>query len=116
MVRRTSVESAGDSYVHGIDEDFSWDHKMSESNGKKKIVKVVVAIPNEGHTLPEGYDNRMQMCFHLGNLQVLSHLGIHDYDGVRYEFPDDTEFQFYFSSIGRVLTPLARERLTEFAS
>jgi len=57
------------------------------------------------------------MCFfaHLGTLQLASHLGIHEYDGVRYEFPDDVEYKFHFGSVGRVLTPLARERLTEFA-
>ena len=45
----------------------------------------------------------------------MSHFGLHDYQGVHYEFPDDVEYEFYWSTIGRVLTPLARERLTEMA-
>lgn len=88
---------------------------MSDTNGKKKKIKVQVSIPNEGHTQPESYINRLLMTFHLGTLQFASHHGIHDYQGVHYDFPDDTEYEFYFSNVGRVLTPLARERLTEWA-
>ena len=88
---------------------------MSESNGKKRIVKVQVSIPNEGLTQPESYVNRLQMCFHLGGLQLASHYGIKEYCGAKYDYPDDTEYEFYFSNVGRVLTPLARERLTEWA-
>src|SRR3990167_3117956 len=88
---------------------------MSERNGKKRVIKVQVSIPNEGHTQPAAYDNRLEFAFHLGMLQHMSHMGIHDYRGVHYEFPDDAEYEFYWASIGRVLTPLARERLTEWA-
>ena len=82
---------------------------------EKKIVKVQISIPNEGHTPVEGYDNRICFGFHLGGLQLASHLGIKEYEGMKYDYPDDVEFKFYWSSIGRVLTPLARERLAEFA-
>ncbi len=46
---------------------------------------------------------------------MASHLGIKEYDGMKYEYPEGVEFKFFMSSIGRVLTPLARERLAEFA-
>jgi len=82
---------------------------------EKRKIKVAVSIPNEGHTLCEAYDNRLEFCFHLGMLQALSHMGVHDYQGVKYEFPDDVEYEFYWSTVGRVLTPLARERRAEWA-
>jgi hypothetical protein len=88
---------------------------MNGTNGNKKIVTVQISIPNEGHTPIEGYDNRICMGFHLGGLQLASHIGIKEYDGLKYEYPDGVEFKFYWSSIGRVLTPLARERLAEWA-
>lgn len=83
-------------------------------NGKK-VVRVMICVPNEGHTLPEAYDNRLAWAIHIGGLQLASHLGIKEYDGIKYDYPDGTEFKFYWGSVGRVLTPLARERLTEFA-
>lgn len=88
---------------------------MSEGNGKKRVIKVSISIPNEGHTQPAAYDNRLEFAIHLGMLQAMSHFGHHDYQGVHYEFPDDVEYEFYWSTIGRVLTPLARERLTDWA-
>ena len=85
-------------------------------NGKaKKIVQVMVCVPSEGHTLPEAYSNRIKFGIHLGVLQLASHLGIKEYDGAKYDYPEGTEFKFYWGCVGRVLTPLARERLTEFA-
>lgn len=82
---------------------------------EKKIVKVQISIPNEGHTLSEAYDNRLCMCFHLGMLQLASHLGVKEYGGQTFNYPENVEFQFYWSTVGRVLTPLARERLAEWA-
>lgn len=81
----------------------------------KRVIKVVVSIPNEGHTLPEPYGNRLLMMFHLGALQLASRNGIKEYEGVKFDYPDDVEYQFFYSSVGRVLTPLARERLSEWA-
>ena len=67
--------------------------------GTGVALKVVIAVPNEGHTLCEAYPNRMLMMFHLGKLEAQN--------------PD--KYEFNFTSVGRVLTPLARERLTEYA-
>ena len=82
---------------------------------ERKRVKVQVSIPNEGHTTPEAYINRLLMCFHLGMLQVASELGVKEYQGTKFDYPEDTIFEFSWSSVGRVLTPIARERLTEWA-
>jgi len=79
------------------------------------VKKVLFGIPNEGHTECQAYDNRMEMTFHLGNLQVLSSLGLREYGDKIYDIPPDIEYQFSISTVGQVLTPLARERLAEHA-
>lgn len=88
---------------------------MTPLNGTHRVIKVAVSIPNEGHTWPESYGNRLLMMFHLGQLQLASKYGIKDYDGVKFDIPDNVEYQFFYSSVGRILTPLARERLSEWA-
>jgi len=82
---------------------------------KKKIVKVFVGIPNEGKTESESYFNRLLGTYHLGMLQALSHLGIKEYKGTKFDYPDDIEFEFSQGTVGRTLTPIARERLAEQA-
>jgi GT2 family glycosyltransferase len=82
---------------------------------KNKIVKVYVCIPNEGKTESESYDNRLIGTYHLGSLQILSHFGVKEFDGVKFDYPDGIEFKFYHGTIGRTLTPIARERLAEHA-
>lgn len=62
-------------------------------------VKIAVLVPNEGHTIPPAYDNHMMFAIHLG----------------RFEAQHPGEFEIYWGTVGRVLTPLARERLTEWA-
>ena len=97
---------------------------MDENNGTpdfkqivvdKQIVKVMFAIPNEGNTDPFAYDNRMVLSQHLGMLQVLSHFGLHDFDEHEFKYPEGIKFQFYIYTIGRILTPLAREHLSDQA-
>lgn len=80
---------------------------MAENNPVRKTVKVVVAIPNEGHTLPEAYDNRMLMMIHLGILQERSKHEPVTKDGAIFEFSHFTA--------GRLLTPAAREALADHA-
>lgn len=81
---------------------------MAEDNQvERKIVKVAISIPNEGHTLPEAYDNRMMMMIHLGMLQERSKREPVTKDGVI--------FEFFHSTVGRMLTPAAREALTDQA-
>lgn len=78
-----------------------------KANGDRKIVKVVIAIPNEGHTLPEAYDNRMLMALHWGIIGERSK--------VRPVTPDKAIFEFFHFTAGRLLTPAAREALTDHA-
>lgn len=85
---------------------------MSTPNKK---IKVAIGIPNEGMTQSEAYGNRNLLMLHLGILAALSHHGLKEYAGVKYDIPEGVEYEFYYSSVGRVLTPLARERLAEFA-
>lgn len=79
------------------------------------IKKVMVGIPNEGSTQCDAYDNRLLMMYHLGTLQVLSHFKNKEYCGVKFDYPDDTEFEFYQGTVGNVLTPIARQRIAELA-
>lgn len=81
----------------------------------KKVVRVLLGIPNEGHTEPEAYDNRIEMGIHLGSLQVLSSLGLTKYCGVTYDIPTGVEYQFNLGVVGQVFTALAREKLAEYA-
>lgn len=80
-----------------------------------KTVKVMFGIPNEGHTEPESYDDRMKMCHHLGALQVLSAKGEHEFDGVKFDYPEGTKFEFYITYVGKVFPALARERIADEA-
>ena len=69
----------------------------------REIVKVAIAVPNEGHTQSQAYDNRMLMCLHLGALAEKS----------KGESFDGPVFEFYHYTAGRLLTPAAREALTD---
>ncbi len=74
---------------------------------ERKKVKVVIAIPNEGHTSYIAYDNRMLLAIHLGVLQERSrHESVTD---------DGAIFEFYHFTAGRLLTPAAREVLADHA-
>jgi hypothetical protein len=81
----------------------------------KKIIKIMFGIPNEGNTDPFAYDNRMVLSQHLGALQVLSHFGLKEFEGHDFDYPNGIKFQFYVYTVGRILTPLAREHLADQA-
>ena len=81
--------------------------------GNSKIVRVLFAVPNEGHTEPEAYDDRMTLLFHLGALQALSFYGQKTLNGLAFDYPEGTKFEFSQAVIGHVFTSLARERLAE---
>lgn len=88
-------------------------------NKTTKIVKVMVAVPNEGNTLCDAYDNRLLFMAHLGKLELLSKSGEHEYESLgeknTFEYPDGVAFEFGFGTVGNVLTPIARERLADAA-
>lgn len=74
---------------------------------ERKTQKIVIAIPNEGHTLPEAYDNRMKWAIHMGSLAHQSKTEPVTKDGAILEL--------YHFTAGRLLTPAAREALTDHA-
>lgn len=82
---------------------------------KRRVVKVMWGIPNEGHTLTDAYDNRLLMAQHMGCLQALSHFGVKKYGEADFDYPSDVEFEFYQATVGNVLTPVARQRIAELA-
>lgn len=84
-------------------------------NPEVKTVKVLIGIPKDGKTEPRAYDNRMEMMFHLGTLQALSQYGLTEVNGIKFDYPKNVKFEFYISTIGRVFTALARERIAEGA-
>ncbi len=94
-------------------QDVEWDD--TDNGVERKVIKVLMGIPNEGHTLCESYDNRLEMAFHMGSLQVLSLLGETQYAGNEYEYPSETYYEFSLSSVGQTFPALARERIAEMA-
>lgn len=80
-----------------------------------KTVKVLFGLPKDGKTEPKAYDNRMELCFHLGALQALSEHGLKELSGVKFDYPEGVKFEFYIATIGRVFTALARERIADTA-
>ena len=71
---------------------------------KDHVYKVVVGIPDEGHTLPEAYDNHIIQSFHLGKLQQ------------KWEYEKrNPRYEFYWFTAGRLLTQMAREKLLKEA-
>ena len=70
------------------------------------VKKVLFGIPNEGHTECQAYDNRMEMTFHLGNLQVLSSLGLREYGDTIYDIPPDIEYSHLLHENDSLNTPM----------
>jgi hypothetical protein len=68
-----------------------------------------------GYTDPQAYDNRLTMMNHIGILQIMSHLGLKEYEGQVFEYPDNERFEFYISTIGRVFPAYAREAIAQMA-
>ena len=78
---------------------------MANKKATKDVVKkVVMSIPNEGVTRPESYDNHLVLSFHIGAWQERM-----KYDG------RSPRFEFYWHTAGRLLTPIAREKLAQAA-
>jgi hypothetical protein len=83
--------------------------------GEVKTVKVLFGIPKDGKTEPRAYDNRMEMCFRLGALQIASQLGLKEVCGIKFNYPDNVKFEFFIATQGRVFTALSRERIADTA-
>jgi len=69
-----------------------------------KVLKVVMGIPSEGHTLPEALDNHLIHSFRVGKWEAEMKA---EGRSPRYEF--------YWFTCGRMLTQLAREKMAEQA-
>lgn len=63
---------------------------------EKKVVRVAISIPNMGYTNPIAYANRLVNMMYLGKLEQASE-------------QMDTRFEFCFSVMGRIYTPVARD-------
>lgn len=68
------------------------------------LVRVLVCIPNEGHTHVEAYANRLINFMHLGKLEKEGELT-----------KANPRFEFYFITMGRMLVQLAREEAAKAA-
>jgi len=67
-------------------------------------VRVTISIPNMGYTPVEAYANRLMNLFHLGKLQAES-----------WAMDKSTKFRFFFSCVGRIFTPVARDEAAKHA-
>lgn len=67
-------------------------------------VRITISVPNMGYTHVEAYANRMMNFFHLGKLQERSWVN-----------DEPVKFRFFFSCIGRMFTPVARDEAAKQA-
>lgn len=68
------------------------------------VVRVAVSIPNMGYTQVEAYCNRLVNFMHLGKLEKEGEL-----------LQKTPRFEFLFSVIGRIFTPVARDEAAKLA-
>jgi hypothetical protein len=69
-----------------------------------ELLRVLVSIPNEGHAQVEAYSNRLVNMYCLGKLEKEGELLKHT-----------PRFEFYFFTLGRMFTPVAREEAAQEA-
>ena len=77
---------------------------MTHSDNNKEVIKVLTVIPNEGHVYCEAYTNRLLNFFALGKLQATQEIK-----------EVKPRFQFHYTTLARMLTPLAREEAAKLA-
>ena len=70
----------------------------------ENLKRVLVSIPNEGHAQVEAYSNRLVNMFSLGKIEKQGEL-----------LNEAPRFEFYFFTLGRMFTPVAREEAAEEA-
>ena len=101
-----------------------------------KVVRILFAIPNEGHCVVEAYANRIIGSLHMGKFEQLGKsasdfkalIEKHDPEiankvmdeywsknaGYK-KYIDGKRFEFFFVTLGRILTPYAREEAAKLA-
>jgi hypothetical protein len=77
---------------------------IAAESKEEGVVKVLIAIPNEGHAPVEAYANRLTNFMHLGKLEASGAAA-----------KTSPRFKFYFLTLGRIFTPLAREEAARMA-
>ena len=68
------------------------------------VVRVLVGIAHEGMTQSEAYCNRLWMFKHMGHLEERGKI-----------LKESPRFEFYHTTVGRCLTPFAREEMAKRA-
>ena len=91
-------------------QDAEWDNETA-----KRTVKVLFGIPNEGHTLVESYDNRMEMARYHGAVEVASSVGKTSFRGHTFPGEPGIEYQFDMGVVGQTFPAYAREQLGDLA-
>lgn len=77
---------------------------LRETAKDEGVIRVAVGIAHEGMTGSEAYCNRLSWFKHLGHLEERGKLN-----------KETPRFEFYQITIGRVLTPFAREEMAKRA-
>lgn len=77
---------------------------LKQQAKEEGVVRVAVGIAHEGMTGSEAYCNRLWFFKHLGHLEERGKLN-----------KENPRFEFYHITVGRVLTPFAREEIAKRA-
>jgi len=78
--------------------------QIAAQEKEEGLKRVLISIPNEGHTHVEAYSNRLVNMFSMGKLEERG----------KY-LKENPRFEFYFFTLGRMFTPVAREEAAEEA-
>lgn len=110
--------------------------EAEKSATKDEVVRVLFAVPNEGHTVVEAYANRIVGAIHMGKFEQMGRSALefgallekyapdkkeailNEYwqDKPRYSaYLNGRRFEFFFVTMGRIFTPYAREEAAKLA-
>ncbi len=103
---------------------------------KQNVVRVLFSVPNEGHTHVEAYADRLVHAMHLGKLEARGRTAAQFKEILKEKAPNkveeimkdfwmahpgyivkdkNTRFEVFFITLGRMLTPYAREEAAKLA-
>lgn len=78
--------------------------QIAVSPREEGLYRVLVTIPSEGHTFVEAYANRLLNFSELGRLQERGRI-----------LKENPRFEFHYVTMGRMMTPFAREEAAKIA-
>ena len=102
----------------------------------EKVIRVLFAVPNEGHTVVEAYANRIIGAIHTGKFDQMGRAAMEFSALLDKHAPDKKDeilneywtskpnyakylngrrFEFFFVTLGRIFTPYAREEAAKLA-